>query len=429
MSADNSIAREGREAEQPAERSGFEIPPELVARYDVRVVDGPDGEQRLGLFRPGDRDNPAIEIADDRIVARAEDAETVASLVQIAQHNGWDRIEVAGSSEFRKAVWTAATREGLTVTGYEPSFAEQERLAAAREDAERRQARDAAAPGASAPVATTVSVAATRPAGEGREETVTLAAQDDAALDADDRRLLLTLSRHIEDRKTLRDADDPALDRFQREVRAERIEANRVALEGALDRALESPALAGAFTRSGYDAEALRRAGESDQWDGEIAMAIDRVRADLDRGDRASVGGASAALAEEMVAEREDVATAEADTAAPVRPVAHAPTPREREETAERHHESEALAELFLHGEPGRLAGEPRLAGALQAQSVMEQHIGEVFGGDAARIASANLESRQMISDALRRGLDVSVREPSPVRQIELALIRPELER
>jgi hypothetical protein len=49
----------------------------------------------------------------------------------------------------------------------------------------------------------------------------------------------------------------------------------------------------------------------------------------------------------------------------------------------------------------------------------MELHIAEVFPGDPDGQTAANLESRQMISDVLRRGLDVSVREPTPVRQIE----------
>lgn len=87
------------------------------------------------------------------------------------------------------------------------------------------------------------------------------------------------------------------------------------------------------------------------------------------------------------------------------------------------------LADLFLHGAAERVAADPRLAGALQAQSAMEQHIGEVFDGDATRMASATLESRQMISDVLRRGLDVSVREPTPVRQIEPIHALPDLER
>jgi hypothetical protein len=92
---------------------------------------------------------------------------------------------------------------------------------------------------------------------------------------------------------------------------------------------------------------------------------------------------------------------------------------RQRSEEAKRHRDSEELADLFLHGAADTIAAEPRLANALQAQAAMEQHIAEVFKGDAMQVASETRDSRQMISDVLRRGLDVSVREPAPVRRIE----------
>jgi len=87
------------------------------------------------------------------------------------------------------------------------------------------------------------------------------------------------------------------------------------------------------------------------------------------------------------------------------------------------------LVELFLDAAIGEARADPRLANALKAQEAMEQHIGELFDGDVNRAASATLESRQMIADVLRRGLDVSVREPTPVRQIEPRQPAPDLER
>lgn len=261
MSADNTVVRSGRKADLPAKRLSFDLPPEVVARYEIREVQPSDGgERRVGLFLASDRENPAIEIAGDRITARNEDPETVASLVKIAQHNGWERIDVEGSPEFRKAMWSAASREGLAVSGYEPTFAERERMDEVRREASARQEREAAERSA-------------------RE-------------------------RQPEDKKNPQPAE----------------------------------------------AVGLRR-------------------------------------------------------------------------------ESDALAELFLHGGTEKLADDPRLAGALQAQAAMEQHIGQVFEGDASDMASAKLESRQMISDALRRGLDVSVRDPTAVRQIEPIQTRPDLER
>ncbi|MEG8019543.1 LPD7 domain-containing protein [Sphingomonas sp. LR55] len=129
MSADNSVARGGLDAQTQAGQAAFQIPPELATRYQVRIIEPSDGsERRVGMFLPTDHENPSIEIAGDRIIARNEDPETVSALVTIAKHNGWAGIDVEGSPEFRQAVWTAASREGLTVRGYEPSFDEQARM-------------------------------------------------------------------------------------------------------------------------------------------------------------------------------------------------------------------------------------------------------------------------------------------------------------
>ena len=140
MSADNSVARGGPDAEAQAGQAAFQIPPDLATRYQVRIIEPSDGsERRVGMFLPTDREIPSIEIAGDRIVARNEDPETVSALVTIAKHNGWEGIVVEGSPEFRQAVWTAASREGLTVRGYEPSFDEQARMEELRRaDAARR---------------------------------------------------------------------------------------------------------------------------------------------------------------------------------------------------------------------------------------------------------------------------------------------------
>ena len=433
MSAENSIARSGRDVDQPAERSSFEIPPELSNRYLIRVVDGQDGEQRLGLFRAGDRITPAIEITNDRIVARSEDAETVASLIKIAQHNGWDRIDVDGSAEFRQAVWAAARREGLTVSGYKPTFAEQERMEQARREAAVERQVDGApqaSPGTQAVAGEVIISAAAAATARGRADQERSRGGATQDLSDGDRRLLLSLSRHTEDRTALYERLRPDMDGFDREVQYERIDANREALDGALERALESPTLVEAFARSGYAPDALRQAGKGGEWDGEVADAIYLVRSQRHRDMLARDASAVATLVDEIDADRESRSVAESTIAS-----AERPTARERGHNqahngaAERRHDGEALAELFLHGGAESVATEPRLVGAVKAQTAMEQHIGEVFAGDVNGKSAAHLESRQLISEVLRRGLDVSVREATPVRQIEPVQAQPNMER
>ena len=442
MSADNSVARGGLDAQTQAEQAAFQIPPELATRYQVRIIEPSDGsERRVGMFLPTDRENPSIEIAGDRIVARNEDPETVSALVTIAKHNGWAGIDVEGSPEFRQAVWTAASREGLTVRGYEPSFDEQARMEGLRRaDAARRDREVAEKPAPTVePVAPTAAVGATEatvlaPSADAERNGAPqpLPSGSSTELSDADKRLLLTVSVHTQDRKALYAAVSEDMDPLRREVQAERIDLNRDALNGALERALESPTLVNAFSRSGYEPDGLRQMARDGAWDGEVADAIYIVRSGLNRHEVAREAGANVPLGGALAATPEDRLAGEA-TAAPERQPEQEPhivrEERLRQAAPERRHENDELAELFLHGGAERIAAEPRLANALQAQAAMDLHLGAAFDGDAERMTSASLESRHMISDVLRRGLDVSVREPTPVRQVEPIRPTHDLER
>ena len=442
MSADNSVARGGPDAETQAGQAGFQIPPELATRYQVRIIEPSDGsERRVGMFLPTDRENPAIEIAGDRIIARNEDPETVSALVTIAKHNGWAGIDVEGSPEFRQAVWTAASREGLTVRGYEPSFDEQARMEELRRaDAARRDREVEEKPAPTVePVAPTAAVGATEatvlaPSADAERNGAPqpLPSGSSTELSDADKRLLLTVSVHTQDRKALYAAVSEDMDPLRREVQAERIDLNRDALNGALERALESPTLVSAFSRSGYEPDGLRQMARDGAWDGEVADAIYIVRSGLNRHEVAREAGANVPLGSALAATPEDPLAGEA-TAAPERqPEPEPHIVREgclHQAAPPRRHENDELADLFLRGGEERIAAEPRLANALQAQAAMDQHLGAAFDGDADRMTSASLESRHMISDVLRRGLDVSVREPTPVRQVEPIRPTHDLER
>ncbi len=442
MSADNSVARGGRDAEAQAGEAAFQIPPELATRYQVRIIEPSAGsERRVGMFLPTDRENPSIEIAGDRIVARNEDPATVSALVTIAKHNGWEGIDVEGSPEFRQAVWTAASREGLTVRGYEPSFDEQARMEDLRRAAAGRRDRGLAetlgptvepvAPPAAVEAVEAPILAPSATADRGGAPQALPSGSSTELSDAD-KRLLLTVSVHTQDRKALHEAVSENMEPLRREVQAERIDLNRDALNGALERALESPSLVSALSKSGYEPEDLRQMARVGAWDGEVADAIYFVRSGLNRHEVARDAGANGPLTDEVASEREDRLIIE-PTAPPERQPEAEPhiirEERRHQAAPERRHENDELAELFLHGAAERIAAEPRLANALEAQTAMEQHLGAAFDGDADRMTSASLETRHMISDVLRRGLDVSVREPTPVRQVEPIRPTHDLER
>jgi hypothetical protein len=423
MSLENSVARPARDVEPEAGEAGFTMPPDFAERYEARIIPASDAsERRIGMFLPGDRENPSIEVSGngDRVIARNENPETVAALVKIAKHNGWEGIDVDGSPEFRQAVWEAGSREGLTVRGYKPKFDEQARMEQDRRQrgqAAQREHEAAAKPApAIEPVAPVVAAAAidaaipAQTADVGRKAIGAASpAQSSAELSDDDKRLLLRLSVYTQDRKALSGGITPELEPMEREFRYERLEVNKEALDGALEQALESPTLVRSFSKAGYEPDDLRRMAREGEWDGEVADAIYLVSSGLNRHE----------VAKETVAafvqgERDDEFSG-APTVA---------SERQAERT-----ENEELAELFLRGSAERIAADPRLANAVEAQAAMEQHIGVAFAGDADRMMSASLESRELISGALMRGLDVSVREPTPVRQIEPIQPTPDLER
>lgn len=509
MSVENSVTRGGREAEQQAEQSGgFQLPPELAKRYEVRIIPANDtAERRIGMFLPGDRDNPSIEISGngDRIVARREDPETVAALVQIAKHNGWEGIDVDGSPEFRKAVWTAGTREGLTVHGYEPEFGEQARMDELRRDDAARREREAGmkAPAEQTAPAATVAVAepavTVRSADAERDGGAPARQASSAGLSSDDQRLLLTVSAYTQDRKVLEEGVRPDMPAMERQFQHERLDFNRDALNGALDRALESETLVSAFYKSGYEPDDLRKMARGGEWDGQVADAIYLVRSGLHRDTLERPEPAQETEAARFRVDRWDPATKEhvvlgetnspaeaarlfnretdtrlvdqqegrtvghtewvndgsfprwrlepameqliareagsresapdASRSSPAEPALAGREPQHTSAAAPRRSESEELAELFLHGGAERISAEPRLANALEAQAMMEKHLEKVFDGDVWQTTAATLESRQMISDVLRRGLDVSVREPTPVRQVKPLQPTPDMER
>ena len=66
-------------------------------------------------------DKPAFRDRGDRLVTDNDSREVVKDLVSVAEHRGWDRIQVAGTADFRRAVWLEAAERGIAVRGYKPT--------------------------------------------------------------------------------------------------------------------------------------------------------------------------------------------------------------------------------------------------------------------------------------------------------------------
>lgn len=118
--------RPERQAETPAHDS-----PHRAASFDAG--DMPDAVQRRyysqssrwsgepAYFTTPSAEKPAFRDRGDQLVTDNESREVVKDLVAVAQHRGWERIQVGGSETFRRAVWLEAAERGLEVRGYKPT--------------------------------------------------------------------------------------------------------------------------------------------------------------------------------------------------------------------------------------------------------------------------------------------------------------------
>lgn len=62
----------------------------------------------------------AFKVSADRMATRIEDAGLIRDMISVAQHRGWQEVEIRGSEQFRRTAWLEASVRGLAVRGFEP---------------------------------------------------------------------------------------------------------------------------------------------------------------------------------------------------------------------------------------------------------------------------------------------------------------------
>lgn len=101
------------------------LPAHLRRKYYVLDVDAT--EARIYADRGGEY--LVAKARRDRLVTLVASIEIVRDLVAIAEHRGWERIELTGSLEFRREAWLAASARGIEAKGYEPTELDRAALA------------------------------------------------------------------------------------------------------------------------------------------------------------------------------------------------------------------------------------------------------------------------------------------------------------
>lgn len=114
--------------------------PEAVQRRYYAQSSRWSGEP--AYFSTPTSDKPAFRDRGDRLVTDNDSRELVKDLVAVAEHRSWDRIQVAGSETFRRAVWLEAAERGIAVRGYKPTERDLQELDRVRTD----KARNSIAP-------------------------------------------------------------------------------------------------------------------------------------------------------------------------------------------------------------------------------------------------------------------------------------------
>jgi hypothetical protein len=115
-------------------KTGYVIPEDIAARYVVRdgsfwKFDGKDPGQSADH-------EPHFEDHGARLATPANDRNTAADMIAVAQAKGWGEIELKGSDEFKRNTWIEANLAGIATKGFKPQEQDLAMLDAARRERE-----------------------------------------------------------------------------------------------------------------------------------------------------------------------------------------------------------------------------------------------------------------------------------------------------
>lgn len=94
-----------------------EIPSSLLDRY---LIERDRQGRPERFYRDHRAADPMFRDEGRRLVTRQTYPDTVADMMKIAQHRGWDQVRVTGDETFRREAWIQGQALGLMVKGYSP---------------------------------------------------------------------------------------------------------------------------------------------------------------------------------------------------------------------------------------------------------------------------------------------------------------------
>jgi hypothetical protein len=119
---------EERAGRNDGQRRSPEVPDaresELTRRIRLMYLISPRSEYRL-LAQP---QRVAFRDMGRRLITEHDDPTVVRGMLDVAQHKGWQRINLTGSETFRRLAWLEARARGLETIGYAPSLEDRQRI-------------------------------------------------------------------------------------------------------------------------------------------------------------------------------------------------------------------------------------------------------------------------------------------------------------
>ncbi len=99
-----------------ADPAGAGMPERLRRKYYVAEASAGDEAK---VYADPRGEYLAFKVSADRMATRLEDAGLIRDMISVAQHRGWQEVELRGSVEFRRTAWLEASVRGLAVRGFE----------------------------------------------------------------------------------------------------------------------------------------------------------------------------------------------------------------------------------------------------------------------------------------------------------------------
>lgn len=93
-----------------------DVPREVAQRYFSEAQGGarsfyPDAQTKDAAFLD----------AGNKLSAERTDPNVISDMLKVAEHRGWEKLDVSGTSEFRREVWMQGHIKGVEVRGYKPT--------------------------------------------------------------------------------------------------------------------------------------------------------------------------------------------------------------------------------------------------------------------------------------------------------------------